>query len=289
MTFPQKTTEVQEKRAEQVAGQSDSVLGSQAITKPEDNRIFLADKSQSAGVKSLDFSTADIYQARPESNNVKSDRAVIDEYIVKPGDSPARIAKQLAGKDGTPRETERLIKEIVQINGWKDANYPLHPGDRVKVPGDKAAEAKPEEQKLQEAKEKLTKQAEEKFKDDPAKLAQFKDNMRLFEERSERDKLSPTETAKTYKEIDRLLEAKGDKPLKPEQRKDLAEQIIRQAADPTIIDQGGHNTCNMATVETRMYTRNPSDAARLVTDVALTGQYVATDGRRVRVNPGRPR
>jgi hypothetical protein len=105
MTFPQKTTEVQEKRAEQVAGQSDSVLGSQAITKPEDNRIFLADKSQSAGVKSLDFSTADIYQARPESNNVKSDRAVIDEYIVKPGDSPARIAKQLAGKDGTPRET----------------------------------------------------------------------------------------------------------------------------------------------------------------------------------------
>jgi predicted lipoprotein len=62
--------------------------------------------------------------------------------------------------------------------------------------------------------------------------------MRLFEERAERDNLSPTEIAKTYKEIDRLLEAKGDKPLKPEQRKDLAEQIMRQAADPTTIDQG---------------------------------------------------
>lgn len=275
-----------EKRPEQVADQSDGVLGREVITRHEDNRIFFADKSPLNVVKSLDFGAVDIYQAHPLSNNAKSDKAVIDEYIVKPGDGVARIAKQLAGKDRTPQDTEKLIKEIVQLNGWTDASHPLHPGDRVKVPGDKAADAKPEEQKLQEAKEKLTKQVEERFKDDPAKLAQFKENMRLFEERAERDKLSPTEIAKTYNEIDRLLVAKGDKPLKPEQRKDLAEQIIRQAADPTTIGQGAHNTCSMATVETRMYTRNPSDAARLITDVALTSQYVATDGRRVRVNPG---
>ncbi len=376
MTSTRQTPELQEKKAEQVLGQSDGVLGSQTITKPEDNRIFLVDKSPTTRVKSLDFAKVDIYQPQPGSDHslgpdrrpyipgdkttnevkasfelrfdnfdkisltsaekldfhinkaidtskltqqklentgadaklerplsekelpdkdlpskdtaekVNSEKPVIDEYIVKPGDSLAKIAKDLAGKEGTPQDTERIIKEIVQLNGWRDASHPIHPGDRVKVPGDKASEAKPEDQRLQEAKEKLTKQAEEKFKDDPAKLAQFKENMRLFEERAERDKLSPTEIAKTYKEIDRLLEAKGDKPLKPEQRKDLAEQIIRQAADPTTIDQGGHNTCNMATVETRMYTRNPSDAARLVTYVALTSQYVATDGRRVRVNPG---
>ena len=279
------TPELHEKKAEQVVGQSGSVLESQAITKPEDNRIFLVDKSPAVGVKSLDFSNIDIYKAdiyRPDFNS----KQVIDEHVVKPGDSFSRIAKQLAGKDGTPQDTERLIKEIVQLNGWKDASHPLHPGDRLKVPGDKAADAKPEDQKLQEAKEKLTKQAEEKFKDDPIKLGQFKENMRSFEERAGRDNLSPTEIAKTYKEIDRLLEAKGDKPLKPEQRKDLAEQIMRHAANPTSIDQGAHSTCSMATVETRMYTRNPSDAARLVADVALTGQYVATDGRRVRINPG---
>lgn len=376
MTSTRQTPELPEKKAEQALGQSDGVLGNQTITKPEDNRIFLVDKSPTTRVKSLDFAKVDIYQPQPDSDHslgpdrrpylpgdkatnevkasfelrfdnfdkisltsaekldfhinkaidtskltqqklentgadaklerplsekelsdkdlpskdtaekVNSEKPVIDEYIVKPGDSVAKIAKELAAKDGTPQDTERIIKEIVQLNGWKDASHPIHPGDRVKVPGDKATEAKPEDQRLQEAKEKLTKQAEEKFKDDPAKLGQFKENMRLFEERAERDKLSPTEIAKTYKEIDRLLEAKGDKPLKPEQRKDLAEQIIRQAADPTTIDQGGHNTCNMATVETRMYTRNPSDAARLVTDVALTSQYVATDGRRVRVNPG---
>jgi hypothetical protein len=279
------TPELHEKKAEQVVGQSGSVLESQAITKPEDNRIFLVDKSPAVGVKSLDFSNIDIYKAdiyRPDFNS----KQVIDEHVVKPGDSFSRIAKQLAGKDGTPQDTERLIKEIVQLNGWKDASHPLHPGDRLKVPGDKAADAKPEDQKLQEAKEKLTKHAEEKFKDDPAKLKQFKENMRLFEERAGRDNLSPTEIAKTYKQIDRLLEAKGDKPLRAEQRKDLAEQIMRQAADPTTIDQGRHKTCNMATVESRMYTRNPSDAARLVADVALTGQYVSSYGSKVRVNPG---
>jgi len=275
------------------------MLGSQAITKPEDNRIFLLAKTPIAGVTSLDLGKVDIYEAHPGSDNAFAPerspdplenrrtpevKAVIDEYIVKPNDSVARIAKQLAGKDGTPQDTERTIKEIVQLNGWKPGSHSLQPGDRVKVPGDKNAEAKPDDQKLQEAKEKLTERAEEKFKD-PAQLAQFKENMRLFEERAERDKVSPTEIAKTYKEIDRLLEAKGENPLKPEQRKHLAEQIMSQAADPTTIGQGGQSTCSMATVETRMYTRNPSDAARLVTDVALTGQYVATDGRRVRVNP----
>ncbi|CAN5521502.1 hypothetical protein BH11CYA1_BH11CYA1_03350 [soil metagenome] len=360
MTVTKQTPELQEKKTEQAVGSTDNALGSQAIIKQEDNRIFLQDKPLLNTAKTLDLATVDIYQAHPNSDHAygpdrrpgtmaektqqeikaaaeirfdnldksglsnadklnfqtndadlkkllnnkventsadfkveqlkntpeKNEKPVVDEYVVKPGDSVERIAKHLAGKDGTAHDTQRIIKEIVGLNGWKDANHPMHPGDRVKVPGDKAADAKPEEQKQSEAKEKLVKQAEEKFKNDPEKLAQFKENMRLFEERAERDKLSPTEIAKTYKEIDRLLEAKGDKPLKPEQRKDLAEQIMRQAADPTSIAQGQHNTCNMATVETRMYTRNPSDAARLVADVALTGQYVASDGRRVHVNPG---
>lgn len=208
------------------------------------------------------------------------------EYLVKPGDSLAKIAKQLAGKDATPQQVERLRREIAELNGWKEGSPAIYPGERIKVPADKTQPGKSEEQQKQEAREKLTKEAEEKFKNDPAKLEAFKENMRLFEQRAEKDKLSPAEIAKTYAEINRLLEAKGDKPLKPEQRKTIAEQIMRQAADPTTIDQGSHNTCNMATVESRMYTRNPSAAARLVADVALTGEYVATDGRRVRLNPG---
>jgi len=90
----------------------------------------------------------------------------------------------------------------------------------------------------------------------------------------------------TYKQLDRLLSAKGDQPLSPQRRDILAEQIIRQAARPTNIDQGQHNTCSMASVETRMYNRNPSDAAKLVTDVALTGHYTNSDGIRVTINPG---
>lgn len=265
MTTTNQPSEIQEKKVEQSAGQADANLGNQAITRPEDNRMFLRERP-AAPESSLDFGT-DIYQ-------------------VKPGDSVSRIARRVAGEDATAIETMPVIKEIVRLNDWKDASHPLHPGDRVKVPADKSAEAKSDEQKHQEAQEKLARQAEAKFKDDPDKLTKFQENMRQFEERAERDKLSPAEIAKTYTEIDRLLEAKGDKPLKPQQRKDLAEQIIRQAADPTTISQGPHNTCSMTTVETRMYTRNPSDAARMVTDVALSGQYVTSEGQRMRVNPG---
>ncbi|MBL0187279.1 MAG: hypothetical protein IPP97_16225 [Candidatus Obscuribacter sp.] len=232
-----------------------------------------------------------VRENEPKSNSSREDttrpeKANAVDYLVKPGDNIAKIAKQLAGKDATPQEIDRLGKEIAKLNGWKDGGPALYPGERINVPADKAQLSKTGEQQQREAREKLTKEAEEKFKNDPAKLEAFKENMRLFEQRAKRDKLSPVEIAKTYTEINRLLEAKGDRPLKPEQRKDIAEQIMRQAADPTTIDQGQHNTCNMTTVESRMYTRNPSDAARLVTDVALTGQYVATDGRRVRLNPG---
>jgi len=104
MTQTKQPTELQEKKAEQPAGQSNSVLGSQAIINPEDNRIFLADKTPIAGVKYLDFGKVDIYIAHPDSDHVFGpDRSIIDEITVKPNDSVARIAKQLAGQDGTPK------------------------------------------------------------------------------------------------------------------------------------------------------------------------------------------
>lgn len=215
----------------------------------------------------------------------KTDQISPSEYQIKPGDNLDKIARALAGKSASEQQIEKVKKEIAELNGWADGNRVLYPGERIKVPGDKTEAGKSTEQKQQEAREKLIKQAEEKFKGDPVKLGAFKENMKLFELRAQEDKLNPEEVTKTYKEIGRLLEARGESPLKPEQRIRLAEQIMRQAADPTIIDQGYHNTCNMATVESRMYTRNPSDAARLVTDVALTGQYVTTDGRTVRLNP----
>ncbi|MCA9805774.1 MAG: hypothetical protein KC777_27570 [Cyanobacteria bacterium HKST-UBA02] len=107
-------------------------------------------------------------------------------------------------------------------------------------------------------------------------LRAFKDNFVKFEERAARDGLSRDEIAKTFRETSRLLDARGDSPLTEKDRIRLASEVMKQAAEPTSIDQGHHNTCNVTTVEVRLYQRNPSDAARVVADTALTGHY--TDG-----------
>ena len=117
------------------------------------------------------------------------------------------------------------------------------------------------------------------------KLSEFKKNMDSFEARAKSDKLDPDEVIKTYKQVERLNAATGDKPLSETQRHNLSGEIMHQAAEPTSIDQGNHNTCSAATVEVRTYTRTPSDAARLVTDVALTGEYRAPDGTHIRTDP----
>ncbi len=162
----------------------------------------------------------------------------------------------------------------------------MNSSDRPNTPPDKVADMKSDLQKRRDQTDALTKRAEQEFKGNPASLAEFKENMKHFEAGAKKNGLSNDEITKTYQQLDRLLSAKGDQPLSGQRRDLLAEQIIRQAANPTKIDQGQHNTCSMASVEARMYTRNPSDAARLVTDVALTGHYTNSDGMRVTINPG---
>jgi hypothetical protein len=112
--------------------------------------------------------------------------------------------------------------------------------------------------------------------DDPDERKRFLADMAALEKRGvERSPpLSPEEVANTYKEVSRLLEAK-DKPgipLKASDRILLAEQVMHKAASPTSVDQGSHSTCNVATIEARTYTTDPSKAAKLVADVATTGK-----------------
>lgn len=59
---------------------------------------------------------------------------------------------------------------------------------------------------------------------------------------------------------------------------------MSQEATPTSIDQGGHPTCNVTTVEERTYTRNPSEAAKLVEQVATKGEYETKNHQIVKVD-----
>ncbi len=152
--------------------------------------------------------------------------------------------------------------------------------------GDTPREVPPASEEVKTERHKLLDLAQEKIAD-PERRAKFEADMLRFEERAAKQTppLGGEEIAKTYKETERLLTTAGDVPLKQEDRVKVAEQVMSQCAIPKSIDQGQHETCNMTTAECTTYTRHPSEAARLVTDIATTGQYTAKDGTQVQVNP----
>ncbi len=119
----------------------------------------------------------------------------------------------------------------------------------------------------------------------PKELAKFQDDLTKLEQRAKKDNVSPTQLAKMYASVDTLITSTATTPSDQSQRRQLAEQIISQAADPMRIHQGSHNTCGAADLEVATYLKHPEAAARMVSDVALTGQYTAMDGSTVQVDP----
>lgn len=118
---------------------------------------------------------------------------------------------------------------------------------------------------------------------DPLKLAKFKADMIRFEHRVKNMGLPESEISETYKSIGRLLEDDPKAVISQEDRSILAQQVISQAAHPISIDQGQNKTCNVSNAEVRIYARQPSKAADLVADAALTGKYKGTDGTEVQL------
>ncbi len=98
------------------------------------------------------------------------------------------------------------------------------------------------------------------------------------------------EVAKTYEQIGKLMQA-GDNPdlpkIKSADRILLAQQVMHQAASPDDVSQGGYNTCNVASGESRVYTKSPSEAARLVTDIVTTGKYTSNGSPPTTVEVGK--
>lgn len=106
-------------------------------------------------------------------------------------------------------------------------------------------------------------------------LKRIREYMTQFEGRG----LSGSEMASTYREVSRLIATNPvTTNISYEDRLKIAQQIMKNAARPGNVDQGRHDTCNVTVVEARMYTRNPSKAAKLVVDVATTGSFTTKDG-----------
>ncbi len=111
---------------------------------------------------------------------------------------------------------------------------------------------------------------------DPAARIKFEADLIRFENRAQKRGLSDNEVVDTYKSIEHLMEAPHTK-IPHGLRIQVAEDILSQAAEPGTICQGAYNTCNAATVEAMLYTKEPAKAAKLVADVAIAGQFEKTD------------
>lgn len=245
-------------------------------------------------------------------NHIKDpDRISVGQELVLPGHTAdgGFVTKDNSGstltrwQDGTERvenkdKTGFVRKPNADGSGaYEEHHWGPQPKDNFDVtktadgkflfsdkPGDQPKELYDQE-KVHKERERLMEQAESRITN-PEELAKFRANMAEFEHRAHEQGLSPQEVSKFYSETSRLLESKGDQPVSQKDRVVLAEQLMDQAAHPTHIDQGYHNSCNVTTVESRVYTRNPSEAAKMVADVATTGQYTARDGTVVTVPPG---
>ncbi|MBZ0185346.1 MAG: FHA domain-containing protein, partial [Candidatus Obscuribacterales bacterium] len=116
---------------------------------------------------------------------------------------------------------------------------------------------------------------------DEAQQVRYKNMMNAFEQRAREAGLSQQEKALTFHHVRRLFQAEYGAFLTAPERSRLAEQIMFMAGNPAKICQGANSTCNVSTVEHRLFARQPSEAARLISDVVITGKYVTADGSKV--------
>lgn len=180
----------------------------------------------------------------------------------------------------TEKHTGSRPEDNYELTRTPDGHYKIKDASGEKS-GDKFDDAKPDP-RVEKAK--LLDQADSHITD-PEKRAKFHENLQRFEERARAQNMSPEEQAKFYHQVGRLFEAQdnpdNDKLPKAADRAKLAEQIMSHAADPTRIDQGNHGSCGVAAMESQMYTKSPSEAARIVADVATTGSFTGADGKKV--------
>lgn len=185
--------------------------------------------------------------------------------LIRTPDGKYKIADGPNDKVGhEPRnEKEKLIAERQHIIDAADTKI-ANPEERARFKKD-----------MQAFEDRMNKKVEEEHKRIDEQVAKnLMTKERAAELKAEAEAKVTKELAQTYKQTSRVLEAPDNPklPLKEKDRTAIAEQIMHQAANPTSIDQGYHNTCNVATIETKLYTNDPSKAAQVIADVATTGK-----------------
>jgi hypothetical protein len=122
---------------------------------------------------------------------------------------------------------------------------------------------------------------------DPGGRSKFEADMAKFEDGANLRGYAPDEILHTYEQLMRLMDAppakKHDRSLHvpAEHYVQLAQEILSQVAEPKSICQSLYSTASTTPIESLMYTREPSKAAKLVADVGLSGSFTTANGTTV--------
>jgi hypothetical protein len=115
----------------------------------------------------------------------------------------------------------------------------------------------------------------------PNESEKLKRDMQTFEARAKRDGISSEEVARTYRDLAHVLELKGNVPLSQRERVRLVNGAMANAAEPTSNDQGKYSTCQITTIENRLYAKEPSTVTNILSQVASEGRFTTKDGTSV--------
>jgi len=217
----------------------------------------------------------------------------IDENFKKDHDGKG-IEETLEKRWKDHPEELATVKELLHPKEAPPAAKPEETPDQIKEKESKALDSIKHDPDVQAKHDEMAKRAKETMKD--PELTKFLGNMDKLEEREakvqqqyekeyEAKGMSPDQAAKeaekkahseikdTYTNVEKLLEHNPKAKVNDKDRVELAEQVMKHAADPSTISQGDYGTCAAAVVESRTFTKDPASASKLITEVATTGQY----------------
>jgi hypothetical protein len=130
---------------------------------------------------------------------------------------------------------------------------------------------------LEVQKRSLTTFADQNF--DGEKKSSFHQYMADFEAKT----ADPAEVARTYSQLN-LLMGTTYGAIDKTQRVGTAFDFLYHAAEGRV-DQGTHLTCGANALEARVLARNPALGAEMVASASITGEWIANDGKTIKLDP----